>query len=66
MFVARLVCSDPACGAESEARAASADELATLVCDCGFGLEILGWPDWEDDLAPVIPLPRRDGLPHAA
>ncbi len=66
MFVARLVCSDPACAAEREARAPTVDELTVLSCDCGCGLEIVAWPDWEDDLAPVIALPRRADLPHAA
>ncbi len=48
MFVARLICSDPACTAEAEARAATLAELETLACDCGCSLEVLGWPDHDD------------------
>jgi hypothetical protein len=66
MFVARLVCSDPACGAEHEVCAPTVAELTTLSCECGWGLEMVAWPDWEHDLAPVIALPRRADLPHAA
>ena len=42
MFVARLLCSDQACAEPFEARARTLAELATLACDCGCGLEVLG------------------------
>ncbi len=41
MFVARLLCSDPACAEPFEAHARTLAELATLACDCGCGLEVL-------------------------
>lgn len=48
MLVARLICSDPACTAEAEARAATLAELEAVACDCGCSLEVLGWPDHDD------------------
>jgi hypothetical protein len=50
MLLARLICSDPACTAEAEARATTLAELETVACDCGCALEVLGWPD-EDEPA---------------
>lgn len=41
MLLARLVCSDPACAASVETTGASLDELAMLLCACGWGLEVL-------------------------
>jgi hypothetical protein len=51
MLVARLICSDPACTveAEAEARAATLAELEALACDCGCALEVLAWPDTDDE-----------------
>jgi len=48
VLVARLICSDPACTAEAEARAATLAELEAVACDCGCSLEVLGWPDHDD------------------
>lgn len=48
MFVARLICSAPECLAEAEARAATLEELDALACDCGCGLQVIGWPDADD------------------
>ena len=45
-FVARLICSDPACAAESEEEALDLGELERLMCDCGCALAIIAWPDW--------------------
>ena len=56
MFVARLICSDESCAAETEARAPTLRELETLACDCGCALEVVGWPDWVDEPAEVITL----------
>jgi hypothetical protein len=56
MFVARLICSDAGCAAELTADADGAAELGTLLCDCGCGLEIVGWPDWVDEPAEVVAL----------
>jgi hypothetical protein len=56
MFVARLICSDVECAAESTCEGATAAELATLLCDCGCTLEIIGWPDWVDEPGEVVAL----------
>ena len=49
MLVARLLCSDPACAEPFEARARTLAELATLACDCGWGLEVLAVSLGPDD-----------------
>ena len=41
---ARLFCSDPRCAAAFEALG-RLEELETLACSCGGGLEITGFPD---------------------
>jgi hypothetical protein len=67
MLVARLICSDEDCAAEAVAEAASLRELETLACDCGCALEVVAWPDHEDDaVAAVIALRVRRELPEAA
>jgi hypothetical protein len=58
MYVARLICSDQACAEEVVAEARTLEELETLACDCGCGLEVIGWPDRVDDLV-VVRLGRR-------
>jgi hypothetical protein len=40
---ARLVCSDGGCEARYEVIAHAA-EVESLGCDCGYGLQVLGWP----------------------
>jgi hypothetical protein len=40
----RLYCSDPRCAAAFEA-IGPLEELETLACSCGGGLEIIGFPD---------------------
>jgi hypothetical protein len=68
MYVARLICSDEACGAEALAEAHTLAELDTFACDCGCALAIIGWPDAAEDEPPtaaVVALGRRppvDGL----
>ena len=60
MFIARLICSDPACAAELDAEGATLGELERALCDCGCALEIIAWPDWLEEPAQVVPLrPRR-------
>lgn len=61
MYVARLVCSDPGCAAELDAAALTLRELETLACDCGCGLEVVGWADWAAEAAggEVVHLRRR-------
>ena len=70
MFVARLICSDEGCAAEVAAESATLAELETLACECGCALEVLGWPDWEDEPAAEVVTLRvgggSGGLPEAA
>ena len=46
-----MVCSDEGCEAEFEV-IGPLDEVDTLVCDCGSGLAVIGWP------APLQPRER--------
>lgn len=59
MHVARLTCSDPECAMQSVEEASAAAELECLVCECGCVLEVIGWPDWVDEPAPVVALRMR-------
>jgi hypothetical protein len=56
VFVARLICSDPDCRAELTGEAGRVGELESLLCECGCALELIGWPDWVDEPAQVVPL----------
>jgi len=56
MFVARLVCSDAECAAEVTAEGRTLGELEALVCECGYALEVVAWPDWVDEPADVVQL----------
>ena len=44
MVHARLTCSDDQCTEVYEAYGAL-EEIAALACECGCGMEIIGWPD---------------------
>ena len=75
MYMARLVCSDSECAEELTAETATLRELETLMCECGCGLEVIGWPDVAaEPLAEVVLLRvqaaagrrRRGDLPEAA
>ena len=69
MYVARLLCSDPACAETIVEEARTLRELEVLACDCGCAFAVIGWPDRVDDAgaADVLVLrPRGDGLPEAA
>jgi hypothetical protein len=44
LFRALVVCSDGDCAAEFEVMGPRA-ELEALVCDCGAGLHVIGWPE---------------------
>jgi hypothetical protein len=48
LVYARLICSDDACEARYEAIAHVA-EVESLGCDCGYGLQVLGWPQALDE-----------------
>ena len=61
VFVARLICSDPACAEELASEAAPLRELEVLACDCGCALEIIGWPDVVHPEAEVLVLHARGG-----
>lgn len=43
-FRVLLVCSDEECAADFEALGVAA-EIEALCCDCGLGLQALGWPE---------------------
>jgi hypothetical protein len=62
MYVARLICTDEACGVEALAEAHTLAELDTFACDCGCALAIVGWPDHAEErtaAAVVVALGRR-------
>jgi hypothetical protein len=44
LYRALLFCSDDECTEVFEA-VGTIDELQTLACDCGCGLEVVGWPE---------------------
>ena len=44
MVRALLVCSESECTEVFEAYG-SLEEIRALACDCGCGLEVIGWPD---------------------
>jgi hypothetical protein len=46
LYRARLVCSGEECLAEYEVLGTAA-EIEALACDCGLGLQVLGWPEEE-------------------
>jgi hypothetical protein len=54
VYRALVVCSDEGCAAAYEVHA-TLPEIEALCCDCGLGLEALGWPEqaYEADDAPV-------------
>ena len=66
VFVARLICSDPACAEELVAEAATLQELEVLACECGCGLDVIGWPDAVEPEGEVVVLHARGRavLPH--
>lgn len=53
VYSARLICSEEACGEAALAEAETLEELDALACDCGCGLEIIGWPDHVEDAIAV-------------
>jgi hypothetical protein len=44
VYRALLVCSDEGCAAEYEVFG-TLPEIEALCCDCGLGLQSLGWPE---------------------
>jgi hypothetical protein len=59
VYVARLICSDVECAEELSADASRAEELESLLCDCGCTFEIIGWPDWVEEPGEVVALRVR-------
>ncbi len=55
MFWVLLVCSDERC-AELYLATGPLEELETLACDCGYGLQMLGLPE------PLADVDGQDGL----
>jgi hypothetical protein len=45
---ARLFCTDAGCAARFDA-IGRIEELETLACPCGAGLEVVAWPEPTDD-----------------
>jgi len=41
---AYLVCSDEGCDAELEV-IGTPEEVEAIVCDCGLGFHVIGWPE---------------------
>jgi hypothetical protein len=70
MYSARLICSDEGCAEQLLAEARTLRELETLVCECGCGLEVIGWPDHAADaeapLAEVVVIALAGPRAHAA
>jgi hypothetical protein len=68
MFIARIVCSDPACTEELEVTVESLDELERYFCDCGHGFVLLTVSELRDAPGVVVslPQPRRGASRRAA
>ena len=56
LYRARLICSDDDCTDTFEAYG-TLEELEALACDCGCGLEIVGWPEDAADARELELLP---------
>ena len=61
MVHARLTCSEDECTEVYEAYG-PLEEVAALACECGCGLEIIGWPDPDEEVATagrleLVPVP---------
>ena len=48
LYRAILICSEDECTEIFEATG-TIEELETLACDCGCGLQVIGWPDSVED-----------------
>ncbi len=66
MYVARLVCSDAACAEEVAGEAMTLAELETLICECGCGLAVMGWPDAAAESRADVVLLRAASHRHGA
>ena len=61
MLLATVLCSDPGCEGELEIVIEDLDELAGLVCDCGFGFVLSTVSELEDEEAKVVSIHFRQG-----
>ena len=57
MYRALLVCSDDGCDEVIEAYG-PLEELEALACECGCALQIVGWPDSDEEDGPAVSLDR--------
>lgn len=61
MLLATLVCSDPDCYEELEIVIEDLDELAGLVCECGYGFVLSNVSELEREEAKVVSIHFRQG-----
>jgi hypothetical protein len=66
VYIARLICSDEDCADEIVAEGRTLEELETLACECGCGLQLIGWPDRIDDPAGEVVVVRLGRRPPPA
>ena len=56
VFRVIVVCSDHECEDWLEFYG-TLPELETLMCDCGYGMQVIGWPDPVDTVEAELPAP---------
>jgi hypothetical protein len=44
LYRAYVVCSDEGCDADLEV-VGTLEEIEAIVCDCGLGFHVIGWPE---------------------
>jgi hypothetical protein len=59
MLLARIVCSDPRCDVEKEVVVEFIDQLNGLVCECGYGFELVSVSALASKPAQVISMDLR-------
>jgi hypothetical protein len=61
VLVATIVCSDPDCDRDLEIVIDDLDELAGLVCDCGYGFVLSTVSELRPEEAKVVSIQFRQG-----
>ena len=61
MLLATLVCSDPDCDDELEIVIEDMDELAGLICECGYGFVLSTVSELANEEAKVVSIQFRQG-----
>lgn len=61
MLLAKIVCSDPDCDKDLEIVIEDLDELAGLVCECGFGFVLSAVSELRPEEAKVVSIQFRQG-----